>query len=587
MRANPIARSILAFVTGISLSFALLSVKTSAVPGAAVVALAFLAAALAVWALPSVGSSIGSKLIVVLGAYVVGVHGDFSGVGAAGSMLVWLAATVTVLAFPHIDRNHGLTRATVVAAVPLALCLFAAGTIGATRLAASPSPTPLGAAADGEGDAGPNDPLRSSLTMDMTRRPRLSDRALFTVATDRATFWRTNVFDRWNGWEWSRSRLDLVAAPSGLDVVTPPGELPQTSAVEVRQDIELLADARALPAAATVRRIDVDGPVGLIGGTDLASLSAVGPGTRYTVISAVPDVTIDDLAAARNRDIPPEIAERYLDPGPVERRTAELAQSFESDSTRPWDLVGEIDSWLSANTDYSLDSPTSPRGSNVVEDFLFESRLGWCEQIASSLVVLLRLQGVPARLAVGYVPVGQTVAGDRWLARERDAHAWAEVWINGIGWVPVDPTASVSVAEPAAPRAVTVLEVAALAALTALAGWFGLRLVLRLWSRRSAPRRGRVRLRTPWSPAPVPLVTGEQRLFAIGRTVGLEPAPAESVTAFGANVAAHTGIPEASHAGARLDELRYRFGGDHGSAPARAVDEVQEWLDHVERLTSV
>ena len=98
---------------------------------------------------------------------------------------------------------------------------------------------------------------------------------------------------------------------------------------------------------------------------------------------------------------------------------------------------------MGANTSYSLDAPLSPSGVDVVDHFLLTSKQGWCEQIASSLVVMLRLNGVPARLASGFV-TGEfdldlsPVPGSR-----RDAHAWTEVWFEGLGWVPFDPTADV------------------------------------------------------------------------------------------------------------------------------------------------
>ena len=441
----------------VSLSTALLSVRTSALTGTAVVGLAIFAAILTVVALPSVGASRAAKLTVVLGAYVMGVHGDLTSLGSTdvAMVLAWLVSTIVVLVFPRIERPRrgGASWGVTAASVPLAMCLFAAGALGGVHLGDGPGVGEPGTeGAEGGPDAGPNDPLRSSLSVDMTQRPRLSERELFTVSTDVATFWRTNVFDVWNSWEWSRSNLEVAAVSTGREVITPPREQPSGEVIEVRQDYELLADALALPASPIVRRVDIDSPTALIGGTDLASLREVGAGTRYSIDSEIVAADEEDLGAARNVELPGEIAARYLDPGPVGERTAALASEFTADASQPWAVGREIEDWLGRNTRYSLDAPTSPPGSDVVEHFLFESRLGWCEQIASSLVVLARLRGVPARLAIGYVPAERTRLGDRWLVRERDAHAWAELWIDGVGWVPIDPTADVGAAriDPAA-----------------------------------------------------------------------------------------------------------------------------------------
>ncbi|MDH3353885.1 MAG: transglutaminase domain-containing protein, partial [Chromatiales bacterium] len=85
-----------------------------------------------------------------------------------------------------------------------------------------------------------------------------------------------------------------------------------------------------------------------------------------------------------------------------------------------------------------------PLGDNPVDEFLFESRRGFCEHYAASFVTLMRAAGIPARVIIGYQggelnSVGPL--GDYLIVRQSDAHAWAEVWLDGQGWVRVDPTA--------------------------------------------------------------------------------------------------------------------------------------------------
>ncbi len=87
-----------------------------------------------------------------------------------------------------------------------------------------------------------------------------------------------------------------------------------------------------------------------------------------------------------------------------------------------------------------------PDGADAVDDFLFESKLGFCEQIASTLVIMLRSQGVPARLATGYVPGERDRVAGVWKVRASDAHAWVEVWFPVTGWEAFDPTADVPLA---------------------------------------------------------------------------------------------------------------------------------------------
>ena len=79
-----------------------------------------------------------------------------------------------------------------------------------------------------------------------------------------------------------------------------------------------------------------------------------------------------------------------------------------------------------------------------MDEFLFDQKAGFCQHFSSSFVVLMRAAGIPARVVTGYTGGYRNPLGDYWLVRRSDAHAWAEVWLRGRGWVRVDPTAAVA-----------------------------------------------------------------------------------------------------------------------------------------------
>ena len=91
---------------------------------------------------------------------------------------------------------------------------------------------------------------------------------------------------------------------------------------------------------------------------------------------------------------------------------------------------------------YSLESPLLGRHS--VDEFLFDTRTGYCEHYASAFTVMMRMAGIPARVVTGYQGGWYNEVGDYLLVRQSDAHAWSEVWFAGTGWTRVDPTAAVS-----------------------------------------------------------------------------------------------------------------------------------------------
>ena len=95
------------------------------------------------------------------------------------------------------------------------------------------------------------------------------------------------------------------------------------------------------------------------------------------------------------------------------------------------------------NFSYTLEPPLLP-GPNAIDEFLFGTRQGFCEHYASSFVFLMRAAGIPARVVTGYQGAEYNDLGNYYIVRQSDAHAWAEVWLRGRGWVRVDPTAAIA-----------------------------------------------------------------------------------------------------------------------------------------------
>lgn len=96
----------------------------------------------------------------------------------------------------------------------------------------------------------------------------------------------------------------------------------------------------------------------------------------------------------------------------------------------------------SENFYYSLQPPGL--GDDPVEEFLFDTRVGFCEHFAGAFVTLMRAAGIPARVVLGYQGGEYNATGDYVVVREYDAHAWAEVWLAQSGWTRIDPTAAVA-----------------------------------------------------------------------------------------------------------------------------------------------
>ncbi len=398
--------------------------------------------------------------------------------------------------------------------------------------------------------------LVASRSLDMTTRPRLSDKIVFTVDSPRADYWRGETFDVWDGETWTRSDEGetqvLSHDPSGSTTDVPPGyadtgavagpPLTQTFHIETGYD-DIVFGA---PSVRSVQSDKVlvgrpDGTVAVAAGS-----SGFGKGAVYTVTSRSMLTTEADLRAADSQPVPQQIRAMYGASPVTTTRVRSLAQQTTAGAATTYDKVKALEAWMGANLHYSLNAPLSPPGVDVVDNFLFTSREGWCEQIASSLVVLARSVGIPARLVTGFVPGQLDQLTGRWVVRERDAHAWAEIYFPGIGWQGFDPTASVPLAGDAhhtgswfdtARRNAIPLAIAVIILVLLFSTLPGL-------LERQRRRRAR---RASWSARTM------HTLERKGKKAGRARAPDETPREYAQALAAHTGNPDLDRVGEALD----------------------------------
>lgn len=124
-------------------------------------------------------------------------------------------------------------------------------------------------------------------------------------------------------------------------------------------------------------------------------------------------------------------------------KTRQLAAKWVSEKKSPTAIVeAALKMFREQEFIYTLAPPRL--GKEPVDDFLFNTKRGFCEHYASSFVYLMRAAGVPARIVTGYQGGEINPNGNYLIIRQSDAHAWAEIWLQGNGWVRIDPTSAVS-----------------------------------------------------------------------------------------------------------------------------------------------
>jgi transglutaminase-like putative cysteine protease len=237
-------------------------------------------------------------------------------------------------------------------------------------------------------------------------------------------YWRGPVLSDYDGEAWSRNhyleRLPLPPAQSA----GPPIRYEVTLEPTDRHDLVLLD----LPIAAP--------PGSKLNGDRVAvNEQRIETLLSYTGTSSpIARFGAELGAAAREGNL-------RLPPG-RNPRTRELARQWREQTPDAATLTKRFLQMVKRDFSYSISVP--PLGIDATDEFLFDTHTGFCQHFSSAYAEFMRSAGIPARVVTGYAGGHRNDLGDYWVIYRKDAHAWAEVWVEGQGWRRVDPTAAVA-----------------------------------------------------------------------------------------------------------------------------------------------
>jgi len=144
-----------------------------------------------------------------------------------------------------------------------------------------------------------------------------------------------------------------------------------------------------------------------------------------------------------NTTTPQQLDAALALPGTITSRMRTFVDTLQANNDSNEDYVQSVlNHFNSENFIYTLSPP--PLRENPADEFLFETRKGFCEHYATSFVLLMRIAGIPARVVAGYQGGEWNTAGNHLIVRQSDAHAWSEIWLGDKGWVRIDPTTAVA-----------------------------------------------------------------------------------------------------------------------------------------------
>lgn len=265
-------------------------------------------------------------------------------------------------------------------------------------------------------------------------RSRLTNRSnaeLFRVRADVESYWRSSSLPEFDGTTWGLPEREL-------EPVDESSTAPSASLIENRQQVVIGALGGTLVPAAP-DPFQASGPDDLRWVPETSTLITVDgdleTGDIIDIVSAAPPLDAARLAAASSTESGDAIHTSV--PSNLPEVVNATVRQVTAGAETVYDAALMLQAWFQREFEYSLEVQPG-HGNSAIESFL-RDRVGYCEQFAGTYAAMMRTLGIPSRVAVGFTS-GVAVADGEFSVLGRNAHAWPEVWFDGIGWVGFEPT---------------------------------------------------------------------------------------------------------------------------------------------------
>ncbi len=273
----------------------------------------------------------------------------------------------------------------------------------------------------------------------LTRSNDIAFRATFDgpVPAPRDLYWRGLVYSNFSQGTWSVAGYPTVSADQPMRSGTLAAFAPDVTGIKPLSYQVLLEPTQAAWLFGLAVAMPVDHGVAMTRDFRLVADEPVHTLFRYRAHSypgAVTDLELPDWLRRRDTRLPDG----------DNPRTVAFAKTLAQRSANPETFLAEILKYIRTEPFFYTLNPPKLGKINSVDAFWFDSRRGFCSHFAGSFVYLARAAGIPARMIGGYQGGEINPVTHHLVVRQYDAHAWAEVWLAGRGWVRFDPTAAVA-----------------------------------------------------------------------------------------------------------------------------------------------
>jgi len=250
---------------------------------------------------------------------------------------------------------------------------------------------------------------------------------------------RGSVKDKYNGYSWSKARRDIAEYSQGSVM-----KVPYSSGVSSYERRLVISHNKLLTSTLFVpfspyQVWSQSGRIYTDESGEVYSSKMVEPGQEYTVISLLPYIDIDRIRSTDSMRLGSLERSIYLQlPGNISDRVRALSEELTKDCGNNYDKAKAIEKYLRSSYSYTLKPSEVPKKREFTDYFLFEGKEGYCTYYATSMVVLLRIAGIPARYVEGFISIYE--GSDVREVRGTNAHAWVEAYFDDYGWITFEPT---------------------------------------------------------------------------------------------------------------------------------------------------
>lgn len=358
---------------------------------------------------------------------------------SAGSLLVGREpATPTVTSLVSAGRRVGFGAVALAVVLPVLVPTLPRTLFGDGPLSVDGS---VRGGGGGDGSVDVDNPM-----LDMTRNLQAqSPEVLLRVITDDPDpdYLRLAALDRFDGDSWEPGPRTGETS-IGLDQ-TPvvPGLGSQVTRERFEYDVQFTADFQSdwLPTTYPLTKVVADGEWGIdtvhldVSARDDDELDTTGMDYGFSAAEVTP--TREQLESAGEL---PEAMSPFLELPGLPQDISALAEEVTADAELPIDKALALQEWFREDSgiEYSTQQADGD-GIEAIEDFLFTSKVGYCEQFAAAMAMMARSVGIPARIGVGFLRPTEEEPGT-YVYRGKDMHSWPELYFDGVGWLRFEPT---------------------------------------------------------------------------------------------------------------------------------------------------